>query len=473
MNRSGAVLNQAYVDDGEGYITRIKIGKEAQSQDHCVKEIAAEATDTDYNPYLHRNVEHPLTNNETLVHLLKIALGTGIFAMPNAFNHAGYLVGFIGTIIIGIITNFCVHMLVNTHYLLCKKKKVPSLTYPLIAEAAFLSGPKCFHKYAAAMIQVVNVFTLVYEIGACCIYVVFMASNFKELSDYFLDTKTDIRFIMLIMLFPLILINWIRNLKYLAPLSTIGTLFTIASISIVCYYIFREPLTFDDGKQAVGSLRGFPFFFGNVLFALEAIAVIMPLENEMKTPKRFVGVSGILNRSMCIVIALYVGVGFCGYLKYGPDIKPSITLNLPQQEILAQAVKTMISCGVFISNAVVTQVAVDLAWTQYFVNRLTETSNKLLWEYLLRTGIVCITFLFAVAIPNLDLFISLLGALTLSMLGLTMPAIFDCLTQWHHTSGLARFILILKNATISIIGLAGLIIGTSISMQDIIKTYFE
>lgn len=29
------------------------------------------------------------------MHLLKIALGTGIFAMPNAFNHAGYLVGLI------------------------------------------------------------------------------------------------------------------------------------------------------------------------------------------------------------------------------------------------------------------------------------------------------------------------------------------------------------------------------------------
>lgn len=158
-----------------------------------------------------------------------------------------------------------------------------------------------------------NVFTLVYEIGACCIYVVFMASNFKELTDYFLNTVIDIRLIMLIMLLPLILINWvsqlafyicpltktptirrthnfcflfffnyfhscmnvkIRNLKYLAPLSTIGTFFTVASISIVCYYIFREPLTFGEGKKAVGSLRGFPFFFGNVLFALEAIAVV-------------------------------------------------------------------------------------------------------------------------------------------------------------------------------------------------------
>lgn len=58
-----------------------------------------------------------------------------------------------------------------------------------------------------------NAFTLVYEIGSCCIYVVFMASNFKELSDYFLDTKTDIRLIMLIMLLPLILVNWVSLLR--------------------------------------------------------------------------------------------------------------------------------------------------------------------------------------------------------------------------------------------------------------------
>lgn len=59
----------------------------------------------------------------------------------------------------------------------------------------------------------------------------------------------------------------------------------------------------------------------------------MPLENEMKSPKHFVGVGGILNRSMCIVVALYVGVGLCGYLQFGSDIRPSVTLNLPQQEM--------------------------------------------------------------------------------------------------------------------------------------------
>lgn len=80
------------------------------------------------------------------MHLLKCALGTGIvqstvykldrflcnkflyflgiFAMPNAFNHAGYVVGVFGTIALGSIATYCVHMIVNLHYDLCKWKKV-------------------------------------------------------------------------------------------------------------------------------------------------------------------------------------------------------------------------------------------------------------------------------------------------------------------------------------------------------------
>lgn len=61
---------------------------------------------------------------DTLIHLLKGSLGTGILAMPNAFHHSGYLVGSIGTIIIGIVCTYCVHILLRSQYELCKRKKV-------------------------------------------------------------------------------------------------------------------------------------------------------------------------------------------------------------------------------------------------------------------------------------------------------------------------------------------------------------
>lgn len=50
----------------------------------------------------------------------------------------------------------------------------------------------------------------------------------------------------------------------------------------------------------------------------------------MKTPGSFVGLTGVLNRGMTVIVALYVIVGFFGYIKYGSEAKGTITLNLPQ-----------------------------------------------------------------------------------------------------------------------------------------------
>lgn len=63
-------------------------------------------------------------NADTLIHLLKGSLGTGILAMPHAFHNAGYVVGTISTIIIGILCTYCVHMILRAHYELCKRKQV-------------------------------------------------------------------------------------------------------------------------------------------------------------------------------------------------------------------------------------------------------------------------------------------------------------------------------------------------------------
>ncbi len=53
----------------------------------------------------------------------------------------------------------------------------------------------------------------------------------------------------------------------------------------------------------------------------------------MKYPRDMLTFNGVLNTSMCLVTLLYVGFGFFGYLKYGENIKSSITLNLPPSDM--------------------------------------------------------------------------------------------------------------------------------------------
>lgn len=111
----------------------------------------------------------------------------------------------------------------------------------------------------------------------------------------------------------------------------LANVFTIISFCVIGYYIFRDPITLE-GTRMSGPMNEFPLYFGTVLFALEAIHVIMPLENVMKTPKSFGKPFGVLNKAMGLTTGLYVAMGVLGYFKYGCDVSGSLTLSLPANE---------------------------------------------------------------------------------------------------------------------------------------------
>ncbi len=54
---------------------------------------------------------------------------------------------------------------------------------------------------------------------------------------------------------------------------------------------------------------------------------MLPLENKMTTPKNF---KRVLYSGMGVVVFLYLFVGILGYVVYGDEIEPSITLNLQE-----------------------------------------------------------------------------------------------------------------------------------------------
>ncbi|KAK5639777.1 hypothetical protein RI129_010588 [Pyrocoelia pectoralis] len=187
----------------------------------------------------------------------------------------------------------------------------------------------------------------------------------------------------------------------------------------------------------------------------------------MKTPTHFIGCPGILNTGMSIVVFLYASVGFFGYLKYGPDTKGSISLNLEPKEILAQCVKIMIAVAIFFTYSLQFYVPMEIIWKNL---KHHFGARKLLVEYAVRILLVVGTVIIAIAIPNLGGFISLVGAVCLSTLGLIFPAIIDLVT-FYEEPGLGRYNWRLwKNVLLIIFGVIGFVTGTYVSIREIIES---
>ncbi|CAO1305140.1 unnamed protein product [Diamesa hyperborea] len=424
--------------------------------------------DDNYDPHLHRSVPHPTSNSETLAHLLKGCLGTGILAMHQAFHNSGWLSGIINMAIIGIICTYCFHILVKSQYKLCKKHRVPLLSYPESMKLALEEGPSVLRGFSSSAVLIVDGFLVVYQLGVCICYIVFVATNVKQIVDVYW-IQLDVKIHMLIILLPLIAINCIKNLKVLAPFSQLANIITFIGLGLVLYYVFQELPSISE-REAFAPIERFPLYFGTVLFALEAVGVVIALENNMENPKSFGGTFGVLNIGMFIVTLLYGFVGFVGYLKYGEDSQGSITLNLPQDELLSQITKVIFAFAIFISYALQCFVPVNIIWENYVSDKIKTSPKSSSYQLLLRVVITIITFLFAAAIPRLGLFISLFGAFCLSILGLAFPAIMELCVLWPDQLGPGNWIL-WKDVALVVFAIIGLVSGTYTSMRDIILSF--
>lgn len=79
-----------------------------------------------------------------------------------------------------------------------------------------------------------------------------------------------------------------------------------------------------------------------------------------------------------------------------------------------------------------------------------------------------ISVLLAIAIPRLGLFISLFGALCLSVLGLAFPALMEiCVLYPNDLSALT----LIKDILLIIFGIIGLVVGTYTSVRDIVISF--
>ncbi|XP_077301879.1 solute carrier family 36 member pathetic [Arctopsyche grandis] len=428
-------------------------------------------TDTEYggfDPFAERKVDHPTTDCDTVTHLLKASLGTGILSMPLAFKSAGLVLGIFFTLLVALVCTHCCYILVKCAHYLYKKKKVTAMSFSEVSEVAFANGPKWGKKYAySSKILILICLFLTYFL-TCSVYTVIIAEHFNKVVIHLTGSEIDVRVMILFFLIPLILLSWIPNLKYLAPVSMIANIFMGLSLGTTIYYLVvnMKPETFKD-LDSVGPINLWPDFFSLTIFAMEAIGVVMPLENSMKTPRHFLGICGVLNRGMSGVTLLYIALGFLGYLCHGDAVKPSIILNLPVEDIAVQIVLVLIGVAVYCTFGLQFYVCLEIGW-----NGIKDkfTKRPMLVNYIMRTVIVSAAVLLAIAVPTIAPFVSLIGAFCFCILGLIIPVLIEMITFWDVGFGRYNWIA-WKNLIVLIFGVLALIFGTKKAIEDIIDVY--
>lgn len=203
--------------------------------------------------------------------------------------------------------------------------------YAHTVELCFANGHPRVQRYSGMMRKAVDIFIILTQLGFCCIYFVFISSNLKQVVDGY-GFVISTQMYMVIILIPIILTCLIRNLKYLVPFSTIATFCMATGIIMTAYYACQDLPSISERKN-FSTLQQLPIYFGTAIFCFEGIALVLPLQNAIKDPHDFVRPLGVHMVGTILIILIFTGFGFIGYLSYGENVAGSLTLNLPEDDM--------------------------------------------------------------------------------------------------------------------------------------------
>ena len=411
-----------------------------------------------------------ITNFEAMTHFLQGNIGMGILVLPCAVKYAGLIGGTLGLIFFSFVCTYTMGMLVkSSHKALVSRSDTDFLDYGDTAAAAFCDAGGLWRKCSSFIKKFLNFFLSANQIGTNAVYALFIAHHIRPLCIHYggsVMEALNYRYYLL-MAFPFILLLCnVRDLKYLSPFSLVANSIQFIDLGTIFYFYFRNKLPSVYSVAWFGDLRGFQIFIGIALFSFDGVSVILPIENRMKYPHDMLGIGGVLSKSMAVVTVLFSTFGGFGFLKYGSGIKDTITLSLPIGELAGQILLGSYALAIFFSYALRFYVPMEIIRTSFLETRWSRKSLRTI-DSLAIAILNLFIFTLAAVFPDLELFVSLLGAIKMTTLILMAPALIDTASNWKDL-GKYNWKAI-KNGIIFLFGMIGMIMGTFGCAQKMIE----
>nr|VZI23503.1 unnamed protein product [Spirometra erinaceieuropaei] len=413
-----------------------------------------------------------------LMNFIKGNIGTGILALPVAFKYSGLWMGLFLLLFYGCLSSYLMHVLLRTADSVIMRHELDRSTmdYTETVFIVFKYGPQSLRKYKGKFKHLVNGFLLLTQVGFCCIYILFISENI----EYFIRVVAPnhdaniflIGFIVTLALLPL---SQITNMRVFAAMSAVAIGVTVVGIVLIFSYLLStglmDPYTLPWYKPFGETLISLGIF----IFTFEGISLTLPIRNRMINPHKFVLPFGVLNMAMVIVISLCALLGFFGYLRFGEDTLSSITYNIPNSPVAYALVKPLFIFAIFTSYMLQFFVPASIfsrLMMKLRCHREATPRRQSINRRVMRVCLVLFTYIIAMAVPHLDLMVSLLGAVSSSMLALIIPPLLEMVHLWPDRDTIPRFWLtvVLKHTVLTLIGIFSLFSGTLATIIQISRT---
>ncbi|KAJ3082542.1 neutral amino acid transporter, partial [Quaeritorhiza haematococci] len=364
-------------------------------------------------PSVHSSGVRGTSAKKAFFMLMKAFVGTGVLFLPKAFTTGGLALSIILLVVIGYLTLHCMLLLVET-------SNVLGGSYGDIGE--YLYGPR--------LRQLILGSIAVAQMGFCCTYYIFVATNLRDFVMVVSDCawKFPDWFFILVQLLLYIPLSWVRRIKHFSITSLIADVVILLGLSYIMYY-YVYVLSERGGEVAKDIVwfnwQSFPLFIGTALFAFEGICLILPIADSMKHPEKF---SSVLSLCVLVIGVIFVVIGTMGYLTFGAKVETVIFLNLPRGSPVVYSLQFLYALAIMLSFPLTVYPAVRITEQAIFAGSMHDgkSSRFVKWQKNLYRATL-VSFLAAVAIfgsDNLDKFVSLVGCFACIPLSFVYPSLF-------------------------------------------------
>ncbi|PVU97577.1 hypothetical protein BB559_001959 [Furculomyces boomerangus] len=358
--------------------------------------------------------------------LIKAFVGTGVLFLPKSFYNGGLLFSIVLMAVMAYLALHCMLLLVECHSKF--KMSYGDIGYKLMGESAR---------------QVVLASIVLSQIGFCCAYAIFIATNTRSLFNAFTNCSMNfpLSFWILVQFVAYIPMSMVRKIKNFSILALIADAFIVVGLVYLLYYDGSVLASKGIAEIQMFNPKTFPLLVGTAVFSFEGIGLVIPVVDSMKKPSEF---PRVLSLTVFVSAAIFISVAAISYMAFGKDVETVILVNMTSGGVYTQSVQLLYSLAILFSVPLQLFPAIRILEAGLFT-RSGKRNQMVKWQKnVFRLGLCLIVAFISIFVADqLDEFVSMIGSFACVPLSFIYPSIFHykaiATTRWTKIKDLALF----------------------------------